>query len=61
MDEKAINLMTKNPKTVTKDMISAEALKIMHDKKITNMFVVDENNHPVGLIHMHHLLQAGVA
>ena len=29
--------MTKNPKTVTKDMISAEALRIMHDKKITNI------------------------
>ena len=32
LEEKAVNLMTKNPKTVTKDMISAEALKVMHDK-----------------------------
>ena len=60
LDEKAINLMTKNPKTVTKDMISAEALKIMHDKKITNMFVL-EGSKPVGVIHLHHLLNNGVA
>ena len=60
LDEKASNLMTKNPKTVTKDMISAEALKIMHDKKITNMFVV-ENSKPVGVIHIHDLLNNGVA
>lgn len=60
LNEKAINLMTKNPKTVSKDMISAEALKIMHDKKITNMFVV-ENNRPIGVIHIHDLLNNGVA
>ena len=59
LDENAINLMTKNPKTVTKDMISAEALKIMHDKKITNMFVL-EGNKPIGVIHIHDLLNNGV-
>lgn len=60
LNEKAINLMTKNPKTVTKDMISAEALKIMHDKKITNMFVLDGKK-PIGVIHIHDLLNNGVA
>ena len=60
LEEKAINLMTKNPKTVNKEMLSAEALKIMHDKKITNMFVV-ENSIPIGVIHIHDLLNNGVA
>ena len=60
LGEKAVNLMTKNPRTVTKDMISAEALKIMHDKKITNMFVL-EGLQPVGVIHIHDLLNNGVA
>ena len=60
LNEKAINLMTKNPKTVSKDMISAEALKIMHDKKITNMFVL-EGGRPIGVIHIHDLLNNGVA
>ena len=52
--------MTKSPKTVSKDMISAEALRIMHDKKITNLCVV-ENDRPVGVIHIHDLLNNGVA
>ena len=60
LDKKAVNLMTKNPKTANKDMLSAEALKIMHDKKITNMFVV-EGRTPVGVIHIHDLLNNGVA
>lgn len=60
LDERAINLMTKNPKTATKDMMSAEALKIMHDKKITNMFVLDGKT-PIGVIHIHDLLNNGVA
>ena len=60
LDKKAINLMTKNPKTANKEMLSAEALKIMHDKKITNMFVV-ENSKPIGVIHIHDLLNNGVA
>ena len=60
LEEKAINLMTKSPKTVTKDMISAEALRIMHDKKITNMFVLDGTK-PIGVIHIHDLLNNGVA
>ena len=59
LEEKAINLMTKNPKTVTKDMISAEALKIMQDKKITNLFVL-EGSKPIGVIHIHDLLNNGV-
>ncbi len=60
LEERAINLMTKKPKTATRDMLSAEALKIMHDKKITNMFVVDGST-PVGVIHIHDLLNNGVA
>jgi len=60
LDDKAINLMTKNPKTITKDMLSAEALKIMHDKKITNIFVLEDKK-PIGVIHIHDLLNNGVA
>lgn len=60
LDEKAVNLMTKNPRTITKDIMSAEALKIMHDKKITNIFVLDGTK-PIGVIHIHDLLNNGVA
>ena len=54
-------VMHPNPITITGDVLGSEALNIMHSKKITNIFVLDIEKHPVGLIHMHHLLQAGVA
>ncbi|MBO5738776.1 KpsF/GutQ family sugar-phosphate isomerase [bacterium] len=57
--EKAINIMTKNPKTINKDMLASEAMKIMHEKKITNIFIVEDNK-PVGVIHIHDLLNNGV-
>ena len=40
--------------------MASEVLKIMNDKKITNIFVV-ENNKPVGVVHIHDLLNQGVA
>ena len=51
--------MTKNPKTISKDAMASSAMKIMHDKKITNLFVL-ENNRPVGIIHIHDLLNNGI-
>lgn len=60
LEEKAINIMTKNPKTISKDILASEAMKIMHEKKITNIFVVEDDK-PVGVIHIHDLLNNGVA
>ncbi len=60
LEQNAVDLMTRNPKTISPSAMTAEALKIMHDKKITNLFVV-ENNKPVGVIHIHDLLNNGVA
>ncbi len=60
LNHKAIDLMTKNPKTISPNAMTAEALKLMHDKKITNLFVI-ENNKPIGVIHIHDLLNNGVA
>ena len=51
LSEKAADLMTRNPKTIAPEAMTAEALKIMHDKKITNLFVVD-NLKPVGVHQM---------
>lgn len=58
LEEKALDLMTKNPKTVSPDAMIAEALKIMHDKKITNLFVLEDKK-PVGVIHIHDILSLG--
>jgi arabinose-5-phosphate isomerase len=55
-----MELMTKTPITIQKDTLNAEAIKIMNEKKITNLFVL-ENGKPVGVIHIHDLLGKGVA
>ena len=61
MNKKVDEVMNPNPTTISEDLLGSEALNIMHSKKITNIFVVDAEKKPIGLIHMHHLLQAGVA
>lgn len=57
--KKAFDVMTKNPITIAKDTTAAEALKIMQDKKISNIFVLEEDK-PIGIIHIHDLLNNGV-
>jgi arabinose-5-phosphate isomerase len=54
-------VMTHNCKTIHGEMLAAEALHIMDECKISALAVVDENNKPVGAIHLHDLLKAGVA
>lgn len=46
--------------TVTANLLAAEALAIMQDKKINGVIVVDRDNRPVGALNMHDLLRAGV-
>ncbi|MGM8227081.1 KpsF/GutQ family sugar-phosphate isomerase [Cellvibrio sp. ARAG 10.3] len=54
------NLMNRHPKTVRDTTLAAEALKIMEDRKITALIVGDEQNRPIGVVHMHDILRAGV-
>lgn len=62
MTEKACKVMTKNPQTISPDALAIEALNKMNNtgKGITNLFVV-EGKKPVGVIHIHDCLRAGVA
>ena len=53
-------VMTENPKTVHHDMLAAEALTIMEKASITAVVVEDASNHPIGVLHMHDILRAGV-
>ncbi|MBQ8557286.1 MAG: KpsF/GutQ family sugar-phosphate isomerase [Alphaproteobacteria bacterium] len=55
------DIMTRNPQTVVSDILCVEALRIMNTKKVTSLFVVDGENKPIGLLHVHPLLMAGVA
>lgn len=52
-------VMTAKPRTVGPDMLAAEALRLMNEWRITVLFVV-ETGKPVGILHIHDLLRAGV-
>jgi arabinose-5-phosphate isomerase len=52
--------MNRTPKTVAPTMLVSEALNLLNEKKITSLFVV-ENGKPVGVVHIHDFLRAGVA
>ncbi len=52
-------LMTANPKTIAPDAPIADAIAIMNEERITLLFAV-EAGRPVGVVHMHDLLAAGV-
>ena len=52
--------MTKNPTVVNKDMLAAEAMRILQAKKIDEVPVVDKFMHPVGLLDVQDLLKAGL-
>ena len=53
-------VMTKNPKTIGRDLLAGEVLEILNSSKITALIVTDANK-PVGIVHLHDLLRAGVA
>ena len=53
-------VMTKNPTFVNREMLAAEAMRILREKKIDEIPVVDKRNRPVGLLDVQDLLRAGV-
>ncbi len=54
------DIMTTRPKTVPPGMLATEMLEILNSSKITAL-IVTEANKPVGIVHLHDLLRAGVA
>lgn len=55
------DVMTKSPKTVEKSSYAAGALHTMEKYSITALPILDENSQPIGILHIHDLLKAGVA
>lgn len=55
------DVMTSGPKVTSEGALAVEALAIMNDRSITALFVLDEADIPVGLVHIHDLLRSGVA
>jgi arabinose-5-phosphate isomerase len=54
------DIMTRNPKTIDRDSLASEAVELLNSAKITAL-IVTEADRPVGIVHLHGLLRAGVA
>ena len=57
------DLMTVSPRTIGPDALAVEALHAMNatERPVTTLFVVDPLNRPLGILHVHDLLRAGLA
>lgn len=62
ISENVCKVMTKNPRTINADALIAEAVNVMNNtgRGITNMFVT-EGKKPIGIVHIHDCLKAGVS
>ena len=56
----AADIMTKKPKSIAPNALASAALEVMNASRITALFVVDKGK-PVGILHVHDLLMAGIA
>ena len=57
------SVMKKNPISIEKDMLAAQALSIMNSKKITSLCVHSgkQKNKTIGIIHIHNILNANIS
>jgi arabinose-5-phosphate isomerase len=62
LNRKASEIMTRNPKWIEEDSLAAKAVQKMEEYSITSLFVFkgERDRTPVGIIHLHDLLKAGV-
>jgi arabinose-5-phosphate isomerase len=57
---KAVDIMTKNPKVMNADYLASFALQQMENYKITSLIIINGDKHPVGIIHLHDLINLGL-
>ena len=57
---KAKQAMTKNPKTIDGNELAAKALNMMESYSITSLIITNGKKEPVGIVHLHDILKAGV-
>ena len=53
-------IMTKKPISISKEMLAEQALATMNYKKITSLCVNNNNNKTIGILHIHHILDAKI-
>ena len=56
----AADVMNRDPLKIDQNRLAAEALSLMEERKITALVVVNDQNNPSGIIHLHDILRAGV-
>lgn len=61
MTRRAAEVATRSPITVRPETLAAEALSIMNARKIGALIVTDPDRRPIGILHIHDCLRAGVA
>ena len=59
MDRPVLEAMTATPRTAAPEDLAADLLGLMNEKRITSLFVVEAGK-PVGILHLHDLLRAGI-
>ena len=59
-DQRPIEIMTKDPKTIHQEDLAVAALHIMEKHSITSLFILNEKVYPVGIIHLHDLIKARI-
>jgi arabinose-5-phosphate isomerase len=62
LSRQVCEIMTSSPRTIAPDALAVEALHAMNarDRPITTLFVVDQRSAPIGILHVHDLLRAGL-
>jgi arabinose-5-phosphate isomerase len=60
LDMSAAAVMTRNPRTTAPELLAEEALAQMNERKITSLFVTETGGRPVGILHIHDCLRAGL-
>jgi arabinose-5-phosphate isomerase len=58
--ERVGDVMTKGPVTIRANALAAEAVRVMNERSITSLFVVDGMK-PAGIVRLHDCLKVGVA
>ncbi|MFN6979959.1 MAG: CBS domain-containing protein, partial [Gemmobacter sp.] len=61
LDKSAADVATPGPLTAPPAMLAAEAVAAMNARKVHMVFVVDDDDRPLGVLHLHDCLRAGVA
>jgi arabinose-5-phosphate isomerase len=56
----AVDVMTARPVTIGPQMLAVEALRMMEERKITAVVVVDEDGTTLGVVHLHDLWRTGM-